>query len=236
MIFKEKGICVKGYLFFLNHGKTIIIMLLFFFSASCVLLLSYLIYKGFISMKKKTKIVATISNKNCDTDFIEQLYQAGMDVVRLNTAHQDHDDALKVIHSVRSVSEKIAILIDTKGPEIRTTESESEIKVEYGDTVYIKGAPDEKTTPDCICVTYDKFVHDIPVFSRILIDDGEIELLVTSKTDEKLTCEVKNQGYILGRKSINIPSVHIKLPALSEKDKGFIRFAARNDVDFIAHY
>ena len=186
-------------------------------------------------MKKKTKIVATISDRDCEVAFLRELYEAGMDVVRLNTAHQTHDDALKVINNVRVVSDKIGILIDTKGPEIRTTESKAKIPVVYGDIINVKGAPNEGTTKDCICVSYDNFVEDVPVYSRILIDDGHIELLVVGKEDDVLKCEVKNDGNIRGRKSINIPSVHIKLPALSEKDKGFIRFAAQNNVDFIAH-
>ena len=186
-------------------------------------------------MKKKTKIVATISDRNCSVEFLRELHEAGMDVVRLNTAHQTFDDALKVINNVRTISDKIAILIDTKGPEIRTTEAEEKIPVVFGDIINVKGAPDEKTTKECICVSYENFVRDVPIYSRILIDDGDLELLVVKKEDNVLKCEVKNDGNILGRKSVNIPSVHITLPALSEKDKGFIRFAAENGVDFIAH-
>ncbi|SDU60148.1 pyruvate kinase [Desulfobacula phenolica] len=186
-------------------------------------------------MPRKTKIVATISNLNCSPKFIEGLYKAGMNVVRLNTAHMTHDDALEVIENTRKVSDKIAILLDTKGPEIRTCKNNTPLAVKYGDMVRIKGAPGETSTDDIICVSYEDFVKDIPVGSFILIDDGYIALTVMKKDDEYLSCHVENDGVINARKSINIPSVHVKLPALSEKDKKFIEFAADNNLDFIAH-
>ncbi len=198
-------------------------------------------------MIKKTKIVATISDKNCEPEFLRQLYASGMDVVRLNTAHQTHDEALKVINNVRKVSEKIAILIDTKGPEIRTCPIDSPINVAYGDFINIKGLNlddschlMENINSDIskhteLYVSYSEFVRDVPVGSSILIDDGSVALTVTDKDCSNLICKVENGGVISGRKSVNIPSVHVKLPSLSEKDKGFIEFAADYDVDFIAH-
>lgn len=186
-------------------------------------------------MQKKTKIVATISNLNCSVPFIERLYTAGMNVVRLNTAHMTHDDALEVIGNVRKVSDKIGILLDTKGPEIRTCDAVQELCVKCGDTIRIKGSPGEKSKNDVICVSHANFVQDVPVGSSVLIDDGDIALAVEDKNENYLCCSVENDGVIKQRKSINIPSVHVKLPALSEKDKGFIRFAAENDLDFIAH-
>lgn len=192
--------------------------------------------RGKNTMKRKlTKIVATISDRRCDVDFIKRLYDEGVNVVRLNTAHQSHADTLKVIENVRKVSDKIALLLDTKGPEIRTTESQIEIPVKGGDIIKIKGEPSQATTPDMICVTYPDFVADVPVGSCILIDDGSVEMTVVDKNDQFLACEVKNEGVIEGKKSVNIPSVHIKLPALSQKDKEYIKFAVENGIDFIAH-
>ena len=186
-------------------------------------------------MPLKTKIIATISNHDCSPAFINRLYRAGMNIVRLNTAHMTHEDALKVISCTREVSNKIGILLDTKGPEIRTCNSSEPLYVKYGDYVHVKGAPNESSIDDLICVSYDRFVNDVPVGSSILIDDGHITLTVMEKTDEFLTCFVENDGEIQGNKSINIPSVHVKLPALSQKDIGFIEFAAEQDLDFIAH-
>ena len=186
-------------------------------------------------MQKLTKIVATISDKKCDVEFLRDLYFAGMNVVRLNTAHQTREGSLKVINNVRAVSGKLAILVDTKGPEIRTTKSDYELPIKYGDIVYVKGDPDKKTSPEMIYVSYSGFVNDVPVGSRILIDDGELELIVKEKDSEKLTCTAMNNGYIQGKKSVNIPSVHITLPSLSKKDKDFIEFAIEHELDFIAH-
>lgn len=186
-------------------------------------------------MLKKTKIVATISDMKCDIKLIKSLNKLGMDVVRLNTAHQNHKDTLKVVNNVRSVSKKIALLLDTKGPEIRTTKATDSIPVEFGDKVKIKGDPSGITSKDCIYVNYRGFVKDVPVSSRILIDDGEIELAVVEKSKSVLHCEVANNGVIGGKKSVNIPSIHVKLPTLSQKDIDYIHFAVDNKLDFIAH-
>jgi pyruvate kinase len=184
---------------------------------------------------KKTKIVATISDKNCTVSFLKKLYNAGMDVVRLNTAHQGFDGALKVIDMVRQVSDHIAILVDTKGPEIRTTTSKELIEVNTGDTIKIKGDPNKITDRNCVYVTYKGFVDEIPVGHNILIDDGLLELIVIEKVTGSLICEAQNNGKIEGHKSINVPGVNFKLPSLSEKDKEFIKFCVEQDIDFIAH-
>ena len=186
-------------------------------------------------MYKKTKIVATISDLRCDVDFINELFENGMNVVRLNTAHQTHEEALKVIKNVRKVSDKIAILLDTKGPEIRTNEQDQDLKVKVGDYVYVKGAPGEKSTNDCINMSYAKFVEDVEVGAKILIDDGILEMNVVALEGDRLKCEVMNKGYIQGHKSVNIPSAMIKLPALTRKDIRFINFAVEHKLDFIAH-
>ena len=186
-------------------------------------------------MIRKTKIIATISSLNCSIDFIRSLYKAGMNVARLNTAHLNHEDALAVIENIRAVSPKIGILLDTKGPEIRTCKSHKPYPVKHGDYVRIKGAPKEISLEDTICVSHPHFVQDVPVGSMILIDDGDIAMTAVKKENGTLVCHVENDGVIQGRKSVNIPSVHVKLPALSQQDKDFIEFAADNDLDFIAH-
>ncbi len=186
-------------------------------------------------MIKKTKIVATISDKKCDPDFIQELFDNGMNVVRLNTAHQSHADALKVIENVRKVSDKIAILLDTKGPEIRTNKMAEDRIVERGDIINFYGNAKADSTGDDINVSYDGFVNDVAVGSKILIDDGVMELKAVDRKGNALVCEVQNNGKIQGRKSVNIPSVYIKLPSLTKKDIDFIYFAIEQKLDFIAH-
>jgi pyruvate kinase len=186
-------------------------------------------------IRKRTKIVATISDKNCDVPFIRRLHEEGMDVVRINSAHLDIDGALRVIGNVRKVSDKIAILIDTKGPEIRTTSCDDPIPVKKGDVVWIAGDPARKSTSGNIYVTLPTIASDVPLDSRILIDDGEIELKVNRREGNSLVCVAYNDGCIGSRKSVNIPGVNLRLPSLTEKDKAFIEMAALNDIDFIAH-
>ncbi len=185
---------------------------------------------------KKTKIIATISNHNCDVPFLTRMHEEGMDVVRLNTAHQGIDDAVEVIDKVRQVSERIAIIVDTKGPEIRTTPAREDLPVRTGDMVCVVGNKNGQCVPGSICLTYDNFVAELSVGDRILIDDGDIELEVREKDEHRLMCEVRNDGVVKGRKSINLPSVKIKnLPSLTDKDRAFVEFAADRDIDFIAH-
>jgi pyruvate kinase len=184
---------------------------------------------------KKTKVVATISDMNCSVPFLKKMFEAGMNVVRLNTAHQEVEDSMRIINNVRQVSRRIAIMIDTKGPEIRTNDTTKELAVKSGDLVYIKGAPDEKSNEQVICVSYDGVTDDIPTGSRLLIDDGEIELIVKTVKNEFLVCEATNSGIIKARKSVNTPNIDIKLPPLTEKDKEYIQLAIDEDIDFIAH-
>jgi pyruvate kinase len=184
---------------------------------------------------KKTKIVATISDKNCETGFIKQLFEAGMNVVRINSAHLDINGALRIIKNTRNVSDKIAIILDTKGPEIRTTICDTPIPLKKGATINIIGDPSKKSSPEAIYVSYTSFSSDIPLGSLILMDDGELELKVLRKKGEALVCNIENDGILGSRKSVNIPSVKISLPSLTDKDRSFIEMAVKNNVDFIAH-
>ena len=184
---------------------------------------------------KRTKIVATISDKNCEPGFIKELYEAGMNVIRINSAHLNIEGAIRIIKNTRAVSDKIAILIDTKGPEIRTTICDAPIPLKKGATINIIGDPGKKSSPEAIYVTYKDFSSDIPLGSLILMDDGELELRVLRKHGEALECTIENDGMLTSRKSVNIPSVKIQLPSLTDKDKDFIAMAVKNNVDFIAH-
>ncbi len=186
-------------------------------------------------MSKQTKIVATISDKRCDIDFLKDLYEAGLNVVRLNSAHLDAEGFTKIITNVRAVSNKIALLMDTKGPEVRTTIVDNPIELEAGDSIYVKGDITQTSTRECIYVSYANFVNDLNIGSDLLIDDGDIDLKVVAKEGDKLLCQVQNSGILSSRKSVNVPGVRISLPSLTEKDKTNILFAIENDIDFIAH-
>ncbi|MDR3061026.1 MAG: pyruvate kinase [Dysgonamonadaceae bacterium] len=186
-------------------------------------------------MLKHTKIVATISDKRCDIPFLSSLFEEGMNVVRMNSAHLDKEGFDHIINNVRQVSNRIGILMDTKGPEVRTTISEDSISFLAGETSVIQGDPEGITTKDCICVNYRGFAGEIKLGDMILIDDGELELKVIGKKNDLLTVEVLNDASLGSRKSVNVPGVRINLPSLTEKDIRNIKYAIEMEIDFIAH-
>ncbi|MCD8102852.1 MAG: pyruvate kinase [Alistipes sp.] len=191
-------------------------------------------------MDKRTKIVATISDFRCDEDYIRSLYEAGMNAVRINTAHAPIEGAQKIIENVRKVSDQIPIIVDTKGPEIRVTGMEGEfekgIEFKAGDTVKIKGTAENlPSTREMIYMNDASIFDDVPEGARILIEDGELELIVTEKSDQTLICRMVNGGTIKPRKNVNVPGVEINLPSITEKDREYILWAIENDIDFIAH-
>ncbi len=185
--------------------------------------------------KKRTKIVATISDKNCDPGFIRDLYEAGMDVIRINSAHLDTDGALRIIKNTREVSDRIAILVDTKGPEIRTTVCETPIEIKKGDNVKITGDPEKISSGKELFVSIKDFAQEVPNGSMVMISDGDIELKALRKEGNSLICKAGNEGIIGSRKSVNVPGVKICLPSVTDKDRRFIKMAVENNVDFIAH-
>jgi pyruvate kinase len=188
-------------------------------------------------MSKHTKIVATISDRRCEVEFIQELFDAGMNVVRMNSAHLAEEGFNKIISNVRAVSSEIAILMDTKGPEIRTTiiKDDETLSILTGDVIRIAGDPSGITSKDCIYCSYTSLVKDLSIGSNLLIDDGEIDLKVIEKAEDYVVCEAQNDGKLGSRKSVNIPGVRINLPSLTEKDKKNIQLAINYDVDFIAH-
>ena len=186
-------------------------------------------------MQKLTKIVATISDLRCDTEFISALYDSGMDVVRINTAHQSPEATLQLIGNVRKVSDKIPLMVDTKGPEIRTNDGDKDIAVTKDQKVRVCGEPGVPSDDSCIRVNYEAFVDHIDIGKRIMIDDGDIALEVLEKHPGYLVCQVMNPGTIKPRKSVNLPGTHVSLPSLNDKDIEFIRFGIENNIDFIAH-
>ncbi len=189
--------------------------------------------KGFI--KKRTKIVATISDKNCEPDFLRKLHEAGVDVIRINSAHLSPEGVVKIVNNTRSISDKIAILLDTKGPEIRTTICDEPIRFLKGQKIKIAGNGDAKTTGSVINVNYGDIARQVPSGAVILIDDGELEIKITGKRGDELEGTIENDGTLGSRKTVNIPQVRINLPSVSQRDLIFIDLAVKLDIEFIAH-
>ncbi|WED26330.1 pyruvate kinase PykF [Vibrio sp. DW001] len=189
---------------------------------------------------KKTKIVCTIGPKTESVEKLTQLVDAGMNVMRLNFSHGDFEEHGTRIKNFRSVMEtkgkQLAILLDTKGPEIRT------IKLENGNDVDLVAGQEFTFTTDItvvgnkdiVAVTYAGFSKDLTVGDTILIDDGLIEMEVIATTDTDVKCKVLNNGALGENKGVNLPGVSVKLPALSEKDKADLKFGCEQGVDFVA--
>ena len=188
-------------------------------------------------MQKFTKIVATVSDRRCDIEFIKSLAEAGVNVVRMNSAHLEYEGFKKIVDNTRAADPALAIMMDTKGPEIRTTVTATGEPVVYtsGDVVKVYGNPDGVTTSAEINLNYKNIAQVLKVGDRMLIDDGELEFLVTEVTDDAVTVVAENDGRLGSRKSVNLPGVSIDLPAVTERDKRNIGYAVELGVDFIAH-
>ena len=184
---------------------------------------------------KQTKIVCSISDFRCDVEFLRKLFFEGMNVVRMNTAHATKEGMTQVIKNVRAVSPHIGILIDTKGPEVRSTTVMEPISYKTGDVVKIFGRPEMESTHDIVNVSYKDFCRDVHEGDHILFDDGALDMLVMENTGPMIVAQVQNDGVLGSRKSVNVPGVHIDLPAITERDRSNILFAIEQDIDFIAH-
>ncbi|MFA5527180.1 MAG: pyruvate kinase [Peptostreptococcales bacterium] len=187
---------------------------------------------------KRTKIVCTIGPACEDKDTIRKMIESGMNVARLNFSHGNHEEHKKRIDIIREVSGElgvyIAILLDTKGPEIRTKKfDKDEIYLKEGETFTIT-TRDIVGSDEISSVTYEGLADDVSVGDRILVDDGLICLEVENIEGTEIVCQVKNSGTIKNNKGINIPGVAINLPSITDKDKEDILFAIKNNVDFIA--
>ena len=182
---------------------------------------------------KRTKIVATLSPKCNSVETIRKFYQAGMNVARLNTAHLALDEAVVMIKNIREVSPEIGIMIDTKGPNIRVAELLEPLDVTAEQEILVSG---ENVPPgQGFKVSYNRFVDEVNPGMKIVIDDGEVELTVIAKRGNALVCRAVRDGRINNRKSVNVPNAELHTPALTAKDREYIDFAIKNDVDFIAH-
>ncbi|MDR1564455.1 MAG: pyruvate kinase [Oscillospiraceae bacterium] len=186
---------------------------------------------------RKTKIVCTLGPATDDPEVLRQLIENGMDVARLNFSHSDHESHLQRITDLREMCKRtgrdVAILLDTKGPEIRTGSFEAPITLQEGQSFTL-------TTRDVAgdnfisSITYAGLPNDINKGQIILLDDGLIALKTEEITETDISCTVLNGGVLSSHKGINVPGVHLSMPYLSEKDRSDILFGIENGFDFIA--
>ena len=189
---------------------------------------------------RKTKIVCTIGPASESEEMLEKLIKAGMNVARLNFSHGDHAEHKARIDRIREVSQRlgktVAILLDTKGPEIRTHNmKDGAIELEKG-TEVIVSMTEVEGTPEKFSVTYDNLINDVQEGSYILLDDGLIELQVKQidKANGEVVCDVLNTGELKNKKGVNLPGVKVSLPGITDKDAEDIKFGISENIDFIA--
>lgn len=188
-------------------------------------------------MIRKTKIVCTLGPATKDETILRQLMLSGMDVARLNFSHGTHEqqkgysDAVKKLRSELNLP--VALLLDTKGPEIRTGDFEHPVVLKEGESFTLTSRTIPGTEQSC-SVSFANLPAEVAPESRILIDDGLIELNVVSVTGSDILCTVLNGGEVSSHKSINVPGIHLSIPFISDKDRQDIAFAVREDFDFIA--
>ena len=172
-------------------------------------------------------------------DIMEALVKNGMNVARFNFSHGDYEEQRNRMDLLKRVREEqgkpVAILLDTKGPEIRTG------VLEDGKKVMLKANETFRLTieevvgdENRVSISYTGLLDDVDKGSRILVDDGLIELEVIDREEKDIVCKILNGGELGERKGVNVPNVAVRLPAITEKDKEDIKFGVEQDVDFIA--
>lgn len=188
---------------------------------------------------KKTKIVCTIGPASEKPEVLKELILSGMNVARLNFSHGSHEEHQARIDTIKAVRQElgipVAILLDTKGPEIRTGKFGPEfVELKEGQT-FILTTEDTLGDDKGCSVSYKELPGDVKIGDRILIDDGLVELeVMENPTAATIMCRVNNPGIVKNNKGVNVPGVKINLPAITEKDVQDILFGIRNDLDFIA--
>ena len=187
---------------------------------------------------RRTKIICTLGPAVDDPEMIRTLIRSGMDAARFNFSHGSHPEHLERLNMLKSVRDSmgrpVATILDTKGPEIRIRSfQEKSVTLEAGDTFTLT-TEDVVGNQGWVSVTYSQLHQELSPGQEILIDDGLVAIRVDRIEDTKIICTVENGGTLSANKSINIPGVHIHLPALTEKDVDDIRFGVENDFDFIA--
>ncbi len=187
---------------------------------------------------RKTKIVCTMGPASLKEDVLEKMFKAGMNIARFNFSHGTHEYHREGIELFRRVRDRLklpaAVLLDTKGPEIRIGEFKD------GSATLVQGQSFTFTTEQIlgdsrrVSVTYSKLPKELKKGNKILVDDGRVELAVEALSSTEILCKVLTGGILTAKKGINIPNVHLNMPYISEQDESDLRFGIEMDVDFVA--
>ena len=187
---------------------------------------------------RKTKIVCTLGPATEDMGILRKMIEGGMDVARLNFSHGSHPQHFDMLNKVKKLREDIgrpvALLLDTKGPEIRVKTFAGGRAVLREGKTFTLTTREVEGSDSIVSVTYEGFPGDVYIGYKVLLDDGLLELRVEEVKDEDVVCRVENGGEITNNKGVNLPGALVRLPAISEKDREDILFGIENDMDFIA--
>jgi len=187
---------------------------------------------------QKTKMVFTIGPTSDNEKVLSELIKAGMNAARLNFSHgshEEHGNRIKLVKKLRTeLNKPIAIMLDTKGPEIRTKDFSDKVELKEGNRFTIICGEDIIGDETKCSITYDKLYEDVKIGNAILIDDGLVGLTVEEIEGNKIHCRVANSGVVSSKKGINVPNVKINLPALTEKDESDLVFGCQQEVDLVA--
>ncbi|MCY6354534.1 pyruvate kinase [Clostridium sp. ZS2-4] len=187
---------------------------------------------------QKTKMIFTIGPTSESEEVLSQLIEAGMNAARLNFSHGDHEEHGNRINTIKKLRTKynkpIAIVLDTKGPEIRTKDFAEKIELKEGSRFTIYCGEDVLGDATKCSITYDNLYKDVKQGNTILIDDGLVGLTVEEIEGNKVHCIVANSGFVSSKKGINVPNVSIKLPAITEKDESDLIFGCKQEIDMVA--
>ncbi|HEX4665506.1 MAG TPA: pyruvate kinase [Chthoniobacterales bacterium] len=187
---------------------------------------------------RKTKIICTLGPASQDSEIIRQMIEAGTDVFRLNMSHAKHEWVRDIVPRVRAIAQQlerdVALLLDTQGPAIRTGVLKRDLPLAVGDILEITVRGAKSTAPNSITVNYDDLIDDVSVGDTVLVDNGVLQLRVVEKKKNRIRCTVLTAGRLGSRRHINLPGVHVNLPALTEKDHADVKLGAELGVDFVA--
>lgn len=191
-----------------------------------------------LSKVRKTKIICTMGPATDDDNVLRLLIEGGMNVARINMSHGTHEQQRERINKIKKLREEmkkpVALLLDTKGPEIRTGNFKNRKELLHTGQIFTFTTNDCEGDNKCCSITFKGLPNDLKTGDKILVDDGLIEMVVQNLTDTTIECKVINEGYIASHKGINVPGVSLSLPFISEVDKADIAFGVKEDFDFIA--
>lgn len=187
---------------------------------------------------RKTKIICTVGPATSNYEMLKELYEAGMNIIRLNMSHATHKWADRMINHIVELNKEttypVGILLDTQGPEIRTSVLENDLNLKTGDEISISVRDGVDVEESSFRINYDELIDTVNVGDKITVDNGLINLEVLEKNTPIMRCKVIDGGVLGSKKHVNLPGIRVNLPSMTSKDKEDILFAMEREVDFIA--